>query len=132
MKKLILFGAMLFLGIQAASAQTIQEQEDKTNQAISKIINDKEALSAAPEEVAEFLTTLMTNKLSLTNQQSAKVKEINAVRLAELRDLWLKNQNAPIKGELKSLKNRYNADLKAAITPQQYAQYEAILAKYKD
>lgn len=128
----MLIGAMLIFGIGAAFAQTDQKDQAKTNQAISKIIYDKESLAADPGQAAEFLTALMAEKLSLTSQQSTKVKEINTARLTELRDLWLKNQNTPIKAELKSLKNRYNQDLKATITPQQYARYEAILAKYKD
>jgi protein CpxP len=132
MKKLMFFGAMLALGTGAASAQAVQQDKGKTNQATTKQYDKQSVASAAPQEVAEFLTAFMADKLSLTAEQSAKVKEINAARLAELQNLWQNNQGPTNKGELKGLEKRYNADLKATLTPKQYAQYEAFVAKYKD
>jgi hypothetical protein len=132
MKKLIFIGAMLVLGTGAISAQSIQKGKGNTNQAITKPYDQESIAAAEPQEIAVFLTALMADKLSLTAEQSTKVKEINAARLTELQTLWLNKEGTSNKGELKELYKRYDAELKAAITPKQYAQYEAFFAKYKD
>ena len=126
------FAALLVFGTGVASAQTVQKESGKANQASTKQYSKQALASADPKEAVGFLTALMVDKLSLTAEQSAKVQEINAARLGELRSLWLNNQGTTNKAELKGLERRYNADLKAALTPKQYAQYEAFVAKYKD
>lgn len=129
---------MLVLGIGATSAQDVQKEMGNSNPATpneTKEYYKNYIASADPQEVAQFLTGLMANKLSLTAEQSAKVKEINEARLAELQDLLQKNEgltNLANKGELKGLEKKYNADLKDALHPKQYAQYEAFVAKYKN
>ena len=74
----------------------------------------------------------MADKLSLTAEQSAKVKEINEARLAELQGLLQKNEGSFNKVELKGLEKRYNADLKSTLSLKQYGQYEAFVTKYKN
>lgn len=132
MKKLMFFVAMLILGVGAAAAQDVQKEKGNEDQATTKEYYKNYITSAAPQEVAEFLTSLMADKLSLTAEQSAKVKGINETRLAELQDLLQKNESLANKGELRGLEKKYNADLKDALNPKQYAQYEAFVAKYKN
>ena len=131
MQKLIYLIAMLILGTGAASAQTVQKSKEDVNPAIAQPYDQQSIASADPREVATFLTALMADKLALTAEQFTKVKEINAARLAELQKHWLQNEGNN-KGELKGLYKRYEEDMKAAITPKQYAKYEAFVAKYKE
>lgn len=132
MKKLMFFVAMLVIGVGAATAQDVQKERGNSDQATNKQHYKNYIASAAPQEVAEFLTAFMSDKLSLTAEQSAKVKEINATRLAELRDLLQNKEGATNKGELKGLEKRYNADLKGVLTSRQFAEYDAFVAKYKN
>jgi hypothetical protein len=132
MKKWMFFGALLVLGTGAASAQTGTGNKQKSDQATTQQFSKQALASADPKEAAGFLTALMVDKLSLTAEQTAKVQEINAARLAELRSLWLNSQGTSNKAEWKGLERRYSADLKAALSPKQYAEYEALVAKYKN
>lgn len=123
---------MLVFGTGVATAQTVQQDSGKTRPAM---INpyDKQAVAAAdPQEMAGYLTMLMVNKLSLTAEQATKVKAINAARMGELQALWLKGQALPNKDALKQLVQQYSAELKTVISPEQFARYEAYLARYKN
>ena len=135
MKKLILFVAMLVLGIGAATAQDVQKEKGKSNPATNKETKEyyrNYITSADPQEVAQFLTGLLADKLALTAEQSAKVKEINETRLVELQGLLKNNEGVANKVELKGLEKRYNADLKGVLSAKQYANYKGFVAKYKD
>lgn len=126
---------MLVIGVGAATAQDVQKARGNSNQPTTQETKEyykNYITSADPQEVAQFLTGLMVDKLSLTAEQSAKVKEINETRLAELQGLLQKNGGSFNKVELKGLEKRYNADLMSALSPKQYAQYEAFVAKYKN
>ena len=135
MKQLILFVAMLVLGVGAATAQDVQKAKGDSNHPTTKETKEyykNYITSADPQEVAQFLTGLMVDKLSLTAEQSAKVKEINETRLAELQALLQRNEGVANKVELKELEKRYNADLKSTLSPKQYGQYDAFVVKYKN
>jgi Spy/CpxP family protein refolding chaperone len=134
MKKLMLFVAMLFFGVAAATAQEVQKEKVYVDQVPGKEAKEyyKEYVTSAnPEEVAALLTGLMVDKLSLSAEQSSRIREINETRLTELQALLRKEESASLKVSLKGLEKKYNADLKGALTPKQYAQFEAFVAKYK-
>lgn len=126
--------AMLFFGVAAATAQEVQKENVNVDQLPGKEAKEyyKEYITSAnPEEVAALLTGLMVDKLSLSAEQSARISEINEMRLTELQALLRKDKSASLKASLKGLEQKYIADLKGALTPKQYAQLEAYVAKYR-
>ncbi|MGV3503927.1 MAG: hypothetical protein ACO1O1_09465 [Adhaeribacter sp.] len=81
-----------------------------------------------PEERAGRMTEAMTKQFNLTADQSSKIKPILLARAAEQTELRKKYQGGDRKvamEEFKKLSEKYNAQIKAVLTAEQYAKYEA-------
>lgn len=136
MKKLMFIVALAVLGTGAASAQTNQKEKRKEKHTTTHNHGVRQSAQATPQERAERLTVSMTEQLALTAEQVAKVQEINLSRFTEQHDLRQKNQGTAdrdaMRGQMKALRQKYDTELKAAITTDQYAKYEANQAKGKE
>lgn len=86
-----------------------------------------------PAERAERLTKTMTEQLTLTADQSAKIKEINVQRVTELQAFRQKQQSnrETTRQEMQALQDKYAAQYKAILTPEQYAKYAENQARFK-
>lgn len=125
MKKMVLCMALTVLATGAISAKApmaFVEQGPGQGQ-------------ASPEERAERQTQMLTEQLSLTADQTAKVKPIILARINEQSTLRQKMQESgdrqAMMGEFRKLNEKYNAQLKAVLTAEQYTKYEANQAQMR-
>jgi periplasmic protein CpxP/Spy len=122
MKKIVLMMAMTVLATGAISAKTpaafVQQGQGQ----------------ATPEERAERQLTMMTETLTLTADQSTKLKPIILARSTEQSALRQKMQGGDreaLMGEYRKLNEKYNAQIKAVLTAEQYTKYEANQAQMR-
>lgn len=119
MKKIVLFMAMTVLATGAISAKA----------ALTSVEQGPGQGPATPEERAERQTRMLTEHLSLSADQTAKVKPIILARINEQSSLREKMQEGgdrqAMMGEFRKLNEKYNAQIKAVLTAEQYAKYEA-------
>ena len=115
MKKIVLMMAMTVLATGAISAKTpaafVQQGQGQ----------------ATPEERAERQLTMMTEQLTLTADQTTKLKPIILARSTEQSALRQKMQGGDreaLMGEYRKLNEKYNAQIKAVLTAEQYTKYE--------
>ena len=115
MKKIVLMMAMTVLATGAISAKTpaafVQQGQGQ----------------ATPEERAERQLTMMTETLTLTADQTTKLKPIILARSTEQSALRQKMQGGDreaLMGEYRKLNEKYNAQIKAVLTAEQYTKYE--------
>jgi periplasmic protein CpxP/Spy len=123
MKKMVLLMAMTVLATGAISAKApMASVEQGPGQGPGRE-------QASPEERAERQTKMMTEQLSLTADQTAKVKPIILARINEQSTLREKMQGGgdreAMMGEFRKLNEKYNTQLKAVLTAEQYTKYEA-------
>jgi periplasmic protein CpxP/Spy len=117
MKKIVLMMAMTVLATGAISAKTpaaVVQQGQGQGQ-------------ATPEERAERQLTMMTEALTLTADQTTKLKPIILARSTEQSALRQKMQGGDreaLMGEYRKLNEKYNAQIKAVLTAEQYTKYE--------
>ena len=122
MKKIVLMMAMTVLATGAISAKTpaafVQQGQGQ----------------ATPEERAERQLTMMTETLTLTADQTTKLKPIILARSTEQSALRQKMQGGDreaLMGEYRKLNEKYNAQIKAVLTAEQYTKYEANQAQMR-
>ena len=115
MKKIVLMMAMTVLATGAISAKTpaafVQQGQGQ----------------ASPEERADRQLTMMTETLTLTADQTTKLKPIILARSTEQSALRQKMQGGDreaLMGEYRKLNEKYNAQIKAVLTAEQYTKYE--------
>ena len=117
MKKIVLLLAMTVLAAGAISAKA----------PVALVQQGPGQGQATPEERAERQTSMMTEQLGLSADQVTKLKPILLARVTEqssLREKMQGDREAMI-GEFRKLNEKYNAQIKAVLTAEQYAKYEA-------
>ena len=85
-----------------------------------------------PEERAGRMTEMMTKQLALSADQSSKIKPILLARATEQSQMRQKFQGGDRKvamEEFKKLNEKYNAQIKAVLTAEQYTKYETSQAQ---
>jgi periplasmic protein CpxP/Spy len=125
MKKIIL-SAMLAMFCQVAFCQTPNNQ-DKTHQAKRK--------ERTPEEKADIQVKRMTQDLALNSDQAAKVKVILLDRIKKSEAVKEKYFSAAerkaMQQEMKALRDQKENELKAVLTPEQYAKRQQLKEERK-
>ncbi|PIQ20628.1 MAG: hypothetical protein COW65_13990 [Cytophagales bacterium CG18_big_fil_WC_8_21_14_2_50_42_9] len=117
MKKIILLLALSVLGTGAIAA----------NSAVN-FVQTGQGTPGTPEERAERQLQAMTKQLSLSTDQSAKLKPILLQRVTEqqaLRGKMQGNDRQARMTEMKTMREKYDAQFKTILTPEQYTKYEA-------
>lgn len=126
MKKII-FAVSLLIGIGfSVMAQTPSAGKGSKQ--------DPSKPKLTPEEKAAKLTAYMTSELSLTADQQTKVAVLNTTnskQVSEIRKKHKGNMEAA-KPELKPLKEKYNTDLKAILTPEQNTKWTELKKKKRE
>ena len=131
MKKVIfacLF-ASLTVSISQAQSTTISKDEIKKSGHYQH---------RTPEQRATRQTKLMTQSLNLNADQQAKVQALNLKRITEmeaLRQTQKKDGNAKPNGsgnDGKAIRENWNNELKAILTPEQFAKYESQQAEMRN
>jgi periplasmic protein CpxP/Spy len=122
MKKIVLMMAMTVLATGAISAKApvayFQQGQGQ----------------GTPEERAERQTKMMTEQLALTADQTTKLKPIILARLAEqsaLREKMQGGDREAMMAEFRKLNEKYNPQIKAVLTAEQYTKYEANQAQMR-
>jgi hypothetical protein len=89
--------------------------------------------STTPEQRAEKLTSLMKDKLVLTDDQVPKVKAINLESAGKMQALHGGTQGRAEKMKAaRQVQSEKDAALKQVLTPDQYAKYEKVREEIKD
>jgi protein CpxP len=118
MKKLILVGASVLMMSVMAVAQPGKPSK-KT-----------------PQERAGNQTERLAKELSLTPEQAAKVKEILSSKVTEMDSLRAKKmagaEKKDVRTDRKAAMEKTDAELKAVLTPEQYAKLKAIQEEKKE
>jgi len=80
-----------------------------------------------PDQRAEKRTEMMQKNLALTDDQVPKVKQIN-LDFETQKDALLKNTTDPTerRTQMKALRDKQDADLKAVLTPDQYTKMQSM------
>jgi periplasmic protein CpxP/Spy len=125
MKEIIL-SAMLAMFCQVAFCQTPNNQ-DKTYQAKRK--------ERTPEEKADMQVKRMTQDLALNSDQAAKVKIIVLDRIQKSEAVKQKYfsdaERKAMQQEMKTLRDQKENELKAVLTPEQYAKHQQLREEHK-
>jgi len=88
-----------------------------------------------PEERVERQLKMMTEQLSLSADQSNKLKPILLQRITEqqaLRQNMQGNDRQAMRTQMKTMRDKYDAQLKDILTPDQYTKYETSQAQMRD
>jgi len=123
MKKIILMIALSVLGTGTIAA----------NSAIT-FVQTGQGPQGTPEERAERQLTMITEQLSLTADQSAKLKPIILQRVTEQQELRQKMQGKDRQAmmtEMKTMQEKYDTQFKTILTADQYTKYEASQAQMR-
>jgi protein CpxP len=123
MKKIILTLAIAALGTGAASANAYGLN------ALVSTVQQGGGQMATPQERAQQLTARMTEVLALTAEQTPKIQELNVKRFTEQQAMREKMQaggdREAMMTAFRGLTEKYNAQYKTILTPEQYTKYEA-------
>ncbi len=87
-----------------------------------------------PVQRAEAQTQLMTDSLSLSEAQSAKVKEVNLKYAQKSKELFEKNTEGDweaMRASMMALRAEQDAELKVFLTEEQWANWERIRSKMR-
>ena len=117
MKKIILMMALSVLGTGAIAA----------NSPIT-FVQGGQGPQGTPEERAERQLQTMTKQLSLSAEQSAKLKPILLQRVNEqqaLREKMQGKDRQAMMAEMKTMREKYDAQFKTILTAEQLTKYEA-------
>ncbi|MBC8085430.1 MAG: hypothetical protein H7Z21_19700 [Hymenobacter sp.] len=131
MKKTLVILAALLLTVRAASAQstdmTATGREMQLDQGRDNI---------TPEQRADMQTQRLTKQLSLSTDQSTRVR---AIALAENQEVQVLRGKYTAAGsrkgagqELKALVDKYDAQLKAVLTAEQATKFDQLRAEQMD
>lgn len=126
MKRTFLILALAVMGTGVASANTnittfIQQGQGQGPQ-------------GTPEERATAMTSRMNEVLTLTAEQTPKIQAINLKRVNEqmaLREKMQGGDREAMMTQMRTLTEKYNAEFKAVLTPDQYTKYEANMAQFR-
>jgi Spy/CpxP family protein refolding chaperone len=114
--KRIIYSAMLALFCQLAFFQTVFSQTNVNN-----------PKNHTPEQKADMHVKKMTQDLNLTSDQVPKVKSIMVDKIQKMDALRTKYANSTDKKamhqEMKTIRDQKEAELKAVLTPDQYAKH---------
>ena len=108
---------LLFVAIAAFHPQQTQAQPGDRGQGFT------------PEERAEQQTVMMTEKLSLSEAQAARVKEVNlkyALKMKEARDANADGDREVMREKMQAMRLDQDAELKTYLTEEQWAQWEKV------
>jgi len=122
----IISACFLLIVTQAAEAQTASNADKKAEAA--KMIKE-----STPEQRAMLQTGMMKNKLNLDSAEVVQVQAIN-LKYAEKLDPVLKGDERKLKQlrDMMAIQKAKDADLKKALTADQYKQYEAMKDEMKE
>lgn len=87
-----------------------------------------------PVKRAEQQTVLMTEKLGLSEAQSAKISEINlkyAQKMKELREANPEGDRAALREKMMALRVEQDAELKSMMTSDQWAEWEKVRQEFR-
>jgi Spy/CpxP family protein refolding chaperone len=70
-------------------------------------------------------------KLNLTNDQKAKIKDLGEKRMAEMKKLRESGKQVD-RAQMKAMRDKNEADLKAILTAEQYKKYEALMKEMRE
>jgi hypothetical protein len=89
--------------------------------------------NSTPEQRANMQTTMMTTKLGLDSATKMKVYDAN-LKAAKNMDPIIKGEGRRMSKmrEMKSIEEQKDKDLKSALTPEQYKQYETMKEEMKE
>jgi len=130
MKKMLVLLAATLLTAGAASAQTATVRPPRAGQAANR----------TPEQQADRLAQRLTKALNLTSEQATQVRQIGLDRATEGQALRGKYAAAGSRQglgqDMQALRDKYDAQLKAVLSADQYAKYDQLrddqLDKRKD
>jgi Spy/CpxP family protein refolding chaperone len=107
--KTILFSLFMALMTLGAFAQNKQDKTPKT-----------------PEEYAKVRSEKLTKELGLNADQKAKVYDLLLNKRKKIQEIRAKypNDKKAAHAEAKPVKEQFKADMKAVLTPEQYAKWE--------
>jgi Spy/CpxP family protein refolding chaperone len=82
-----------------------------------------------PQQRADKQTTMMQKNLSLSDDQVTKVKQVNLDYWTQVDKLRSNNTNQQdMHTQMKTLRDKRDADLKAVLTPDQYTKMQTMQA----
>ena len=126
MKKFILMLSLSVLGAGVASANT--------NSVVSVIQQGGgQGQQGTPEERADRQVKMMNEMLTLTADQSTKVRGIlleQSKEMAVIREKNQGNRDAMMEA-MRPLREKYTAQIKAVLTAEQFTKYEANAAQFR-
>ncbi|UOQ67466.1 DUF4890 domain-containing protein [Hymenobacter volaticus] len=136
MKKTLAILAAFLLTVGAASAQSA----DLTTSGRGNRMGQGRGGNMTPEQRADMQTQRLTKELSLSADQSTKVRTIALAETQELQALRAKFSSADSRQgagqEMKAVREKYDAQLKAVLTPEQVTKFDQMredqLDKRKD
>ncbi|PSR53558.1 hypothetical protein AHMF7605_08475 [Adhaeribacter arboris] len=130
MKKLVFVFALGLFAVSATYAQT----GNQTNTEQQSLRRER----ATPEERAARQTKMMAKSLGLTADQETQLQALNLKRMQEMQALRGKykdsgaTQNNNIGKESKTLRENWETQLKAILTPEQFTKYQAQQGEMRD
>ena len=121
MKKALLFFSLLLSVVFATQAQKQKGNGHGGGQA-----------NKTPEEVATAISSKMTTKYALNDDQKSKIYQATLTKTVKVREVRAKYPNAKsneadkkaMRQEFKPLKDSYQTDLKGILTADQYSQFQ--------
>lgn len=129
MKKLILMLSISVFLVEAASAQTALENYKKDR--FTYLEHQGVKIRKSPEDRATKQTTLLTQKLALSEKQQKKVQALNlkhAEQMKNFRTRYAENGNSqPQRGDRDDFRNSSNSwekEFKGILTKDQVTKYE--------
>jgi Spy/CpxP family protein refolding chaperone len=136
MKKTLAILAAFLLTAGAASAQS----SDLVTASRGNRTGQGRGGNMTPEQRADMQTQRLTKELTLTADQSTKVRTIALAENQELQALRAKFSSADSRQgagqEMKAIREKYDAQLKAVLTPEQVTKFDQMrddqLDKRKD
>ncbi|MCD7971198.1 MAG: DUF4890 domain-containing protein [Candidatus Azobacteroides sp.] len=93
---------------------------------LSSVAFSQERTRPSAEDMAKKQTERMAEKLSLTNDQKAKIETINLkyAKQHEASRNSQKSEKDAMRAEMKKVKEAKDAELKAVLTDEQYTKYQ--------
>ena len=123
MKKIVFMLAIAVLGTETAPASAFNTHFVQ------------QGPMGTPQERAENLTKRMNEVLTLTAEQNTKIQEINVKRFTEQQAMREKMQaggdREAMRTQMQALTQKYNAEYKLVLTPEQYTKYEANMDQFR-
>lgn len=127
MKKMLSLLAAVVLAAGTVSAQTTPVAAGTAPMARQGRMGQGQ-MNMTPEQHADMMSQRLTKQLSLSPDQTAKVREMALAQGQEMQALRAKypagSDRRAALPEMKALKDKYDAQLKTILTPEQAAQYE--------